>query len=643
MDFSQSYYYFGNLEKRATSWRSMSSSITHVTSDLKAGDSSDILIEAIHRFHLQIQPSIALDPKDISKPGELIAKLDILHEYYSEIKSSLQVFSSREHSHLWLSFMCGMVAALRRFNQYYCVKYLNATYFEAESYLTLAPQISTRVTQYTFEYAAYLKTMLADDGVSIATIINCASSRSIRHFFDILIDSLDFISMDKVEDDEDLQSAEVILEAVQHGLLRYYETIDTCSSQIRDNLYNRAFSTLTNFLQVAYTIGKSELVIPFFSSTRNGSVPIINPESAINIVRTDTVSLVDLINYYKFTAFNLTTLSISEESCATKYNEQADLYFRILLSFPNLSRSIFMKLQFGVEDDHIKDPFGPSQQLMHLEFTPGSKQQESLVSLVDRQEISFIYIINFLLKSKSLRSVLDATSHYKSEMIFFVRSLSCSNAKELDKSASRPGSAHSSVVSFPKLNQLEQERNDEFRMQKVLNKLKLRSLSAVIVHGSYKEKLTLIVKFCKLLETGSFNLSVLSAHYGGNINDPNHFLNTIGTPSPGKRLHIIAIDRIVKLLIVLGLFHLMDTMGINEVRESYVVELFSLRVPIEDCLQIWPKHNFKIATLPSGDRLVSYAAQVTSTEERSLSARFAKMQEISDTTKELQKTAKVLN
>ncbi|KAK6454563.1 uncharacterized protein RJT20DRAFT_130720 [Scheffersomyces xylosifermentans] len=608
------------------------SAISYVTpdADAAAADELDTLIECISQFHVGILPKVGLDSCDKSKPEELNAKLEILQEYFMEVNSLLAAFPIETHHFLWLSLVKGLVTVLRRFRRFYCEKYLNSSQYDAELYVQFSSQVAAITSKFDFEVANKLNASLASNW-SVLRIIQSQSSRVLQQYFDIIHNALDIVSMDNAEDLEDSSTIQSILNSCQVGLLRYYHETEKFEDKEKDILYSKAFSILTYFLKVIYTVGYSSLIIPLIERPSPEQISIVNPRSAIHIVRTDSVALADLMNYYKFAAFNLLTLSIeNSDYIKVFYNLEADIYFRVLLHFPNLRTSVYLNSQFG----------NSTQQ--HFSFGYDDKRPRTddfVINLLERQEISLMFILNYILKSTDLREIQDAASFYTSELIFLQRSLSASLSVDLDKSASRPGSTHSSVVSFPKLNQMEQEKNDEFRAHKVLNKLKLSSLSSVISHGSYKEKQHLIIQFCESLEKGNFKISNFASKFDGE--EANSSFSHIGTIYPGKSLFVKTLNIISRLLVLLGIKFLVDKMGVNELEENYLTHLLSLKVQVAECLNIKSLLKYDV-DLTSGKRVYHFSSGNAKQNEVKLDSELDKLIKISNLTNELNDVANTL-
>ena len=130
---------------------------------------------------------------------------------------------------------------------------------------------------------------------------------------------------------------------------RYYTYIGGLEEVAKQELNNDVFPTLTEFIKTIYVIGKSQLILPFMvpSEISNDEFkPIIHPKTPLKVIQSSTIDFTFLKDYYKYIAFNLLNLSLSQEtSIEHEYNAQSDIYFRVLLSFPNLSTTVYEKIR----------------------------------------------------------------------------------------------------------------------------------------------------------------------------------------------------------------------------------------------------------------------------------------------------------
>ncbi|CAI5757738.1 unnamed protein product [Candida verbasci] len=220
---------------------------------------------------------------------------------------------------------------------------------------------------------------------------------------------------------------------------------------ILESNYNEYFITIINFNKTIYYLNQSSFLI------------LLPPSYLFAFITNGKIRLSEFIDFYRFTSFNL--LSVGQF-------QEAKAYFKILLDNPTI------KLSFYNEENLLID----------------NKREDKLINLVQRQEISLMYILNYLLSSTSYQNIINSSNLYQKELQFLNKSLSNLLTKEIHQAASQPGSRHSSVLSFQSL---------------TTNNLKYKThdyLSSIIYDGSYKTKLHNIVEITDVLI--NFNLPI---------------------------------------------------------------------------------------------------------------------------------------
>ncbi|EGW33065.1 uncharacterized protein SPAPADRAFT_60381 [Spathaspora passalidarum NRRL Y-27907] len=294
------------------------------------------------------------------------------------------------------------------------------------------------------------------------------------------------------------------------------------------------------------------------------------------------------MNFYRFTAYNLITISLQAEppKIIDSYNRLADIHLKILLSFPNLNLNAYSEIkleQQGETGYTAPPPHGGERGFA----PPGGfrdKREDFIMSISERQELSLMYILNSLLSLRSITKFVDTSPLYKSELSFLAKSLSSSLSRDIDELASQPTSTHSSVVSFPQLNQLEKEKSLDFMQRKMIN-------NSVLIHGSYKEKLGNIVKLCNFLNDGNLTIPALCQKYHSTISESTH-----GTESLR-----FAVEAVLKLLILLSLERISN--GVNSISVVNLRKLFFIDGSIEDVFKVKKVLDYEIQ-VQNGDEVL---------------------------------------
>ncbi|KAI3403713.2 hypothetical protein KGF56_003531 [Candida oxycetoniae] len=315
---------------------------------------------------------------------------------------------------------------------------------------------------------------------------------------------------------------------------------------------------LTEISKTLYLRDKSILIIPILH--------LYNPELPIDLLNKGiSMNFADLINFYKFTAFNCVSVSLNSEPLDDSYSKRADIYFKILLSFPNLI-------------------INTSEEIADF-------SSDAIINLQLRQEISYLYVINYLLGLRRIEDFFDQSQTFKSEITFLLRSMSVSLSRDIEEQASQPGSRYSSVVNIPSLN---------FPAQSSIFMKKSTNLGAVINEGTYKEKLKLVVNFCETLSHSNLNsvptmcekLNELSFEPFGNWN-----------------ASVTAIDKIRRLLILISIKQVYVTGGVNNFSIANLHHLYHVE-DIENVFQVkdlldYKVHNDTLTLIPKSQKISS--------------------------------------
>ena len=261
-------------------------------------------------------------------------------------------------------------------------------------------------------------------------------------------------------------------------------------------------SVLAHFSKCLYILNRPALFARILTE--------YDPEFPLGLLaNASPINLVDLIDFYRYTAFNLVSLSFKDTRCFNdSYTKQADLYFKVLFAFPNLN------INGAIDGLDTKFP------------------EDSIINLEERQEISYLYILNHIASMNSVIELFNTSPVFKSEITFLIRTMSAELSRDIEEQASQPGSRHSSVLNIPlldnsKKNSLNQtnslnsiisvnsvnsvnnlsnsysfEKSNEEYMEKLSN------IGAVIYEGTYKEKLKLVVSFCEAISAAPQNLCI---------------------------------------------------------------------------------------------------------------------------------------
>ncbi|KAG7661367.1 uncharacterized protein J8A68_005159 [[Candida] subhashii] len=415
-------------------------------------------------------------------------------QFLNNMKKFLNEHPLDQHQLLWLESLRYLVLLLVSLKSSFAEIYLHVPFHEVEPIFEDVMKFNTKLSSYVTEITKLLVVFFTNDQLS-NDVYQSPLIQTKLH--ELIESSLELNMIDEAENPQFYESSRAIINSVQSFLLNYLPWFIPKINPVH------SLSFLTQFSKVVYSLGESRLIIPLLE------LNVFDPEIPMTLIQTRRVNFIHIVNFYRYTAFNLVKLSIQQNppQIEDKYNQLADIYFKILLNFPNLSLHIYQSVR---HDSMIEEQQRSFPQMIR------DKRDDFLVSTIERQELAYLYVLNYLLSIRSIQQYLNPSPLFSAELSFLVKSVSNSLSKDIDELASQPGSTHSSVISFPQLNKLEHERGVDYMQQKIIHHEKFQSLGSVILHGSYKEKLKLVVKFCELLNKEATIASV-NMHYKSEI------------------------------------------------------------------------------------------------------------------------------
>mgnify|MGYP001041091416 CR=1 FL=1 len=495
------------------------------------------------------QRNVLFDSRSRLRLGQFQLKVDDLRDYFNEISSELLNFPITNHKILWLVELASVLPVLKRNLQYF-----------SDNYSLGIPFDSTESIAQALNSLAQLNHLLNEKLIMLLKYYDQFTLDSaVIQFANVVTESLCLLTMDKCECDDD--NSLQLLEALQSSLLSHYRCLP--------------FEVLVGFIKTCYLVGQSSLILPFLAD-------VLTPKLGIEMVESNSTKLIELINYHKYMAYNLVALSLGSgiftQTQCREFNDKSEIHFRILLNFPNLAPHIYINLQFGKPND--------------VQDYSLKKDDNFLVSLQERQEISWLYVINSLLRLSTIQQLSDPNVYFKQELDFLNESLPDSLSKYIGISASSHGSAQSSVLSIVDLANKAATKKSNYSTG---NKLLVRSLSAIFCHGSYKEKSNLIVNFVKYFSPRSnIPIQEINGRFSGLTNDHMGLTQLFGEDASGKFLYVKALNRICKILTALTIKFLVEHGGLNEIPLSILTKLTNYQKPIEECLEIIKSIRYQV-------------------------------------------------
>ena len=619
-------------------WLNMVSEILYNTPDFDPGSNLNQLIKSILDYQLKRQSDELLKLKRNYSANDFISKVNNLEEYFYDSISYLTKLPQKSHQFLWLLSLESLATVLYKYKLFYYKNLLNDSYVDRQEIFNsdhILGTISTKLESITGHFRK-LADLFFGETISIEKFVCSGTYSSIimNKLFNFITTCFKLLTIDEAEDMLYTNEVKPTIKSIGDFLSGYYTYIGGLEEVPRQELSNDVFPTLTEFIKTIYVIGESQLILSYMvpNESNGESMPIIHPKTPLKIIRSSTIDFIFLKDYYKYTAFNLLSLSLSQETTIKhEYNIQSDIYFRVLLSFPNLSTAVYEK--FEISNNHPENLFDSSQ--LQERIQPDNLDASS-VTLLERQEISLLFILNYLLQLSELRNLIEPEHYYKSELTFLVRSLSTSISQDIHVSASRSGSLHPSTApSYSQLNML-----DNSSKTKQKTNIKFLSLSSIILHGTYKEKLIMIINFCEKLNQKSLSIPHIIERFNldSNLeNDFQHLVSIIDAEKyPGKLIYAKTISRITQLLKMISIKHLVQSAGINNVPESYLNKLFCSKEPLSVSTKIREIVKFTQYYDSNKEVIIRFESLDNSTNPN-LSSSIKRQVDSYNTTKELEK------
>ncbi|CCE82830.1 Piso0_002580 [Millerozyma farinosa CBS 7064] len=558
-------------------------------------------------------------------------QLDSLTDYCFEITSILKKFELKSHRILWLVLLDDFVQTLLRFQ----------SHFEKLETSIIGGQ----------EFANQFEVMENKLGYILSTchstLVGFFSdiSYDFYHFFmtephgQALLNRIRSITGNVLtlisSDNESVMfymcnSTEILL-----SVDMYFYTLSNRMMKIEKGpslkFFSSTFHVLGQFIRAIYALGESTLLTKYIE-TDAGFGPIITPVLPLEVLKETRVNLDSLLKYYKYTAFCLVELAVRDKgSINHSYTLKADLYFKILLNFPN---------QRSYEKFDLNNLNTERRYSLDTPKTPSCTIQRQLI---ERQEISLLYIINYLLSLTDVKDFIESENYFKTELWFIRNSLYSSNSDEIHRSTSRLGSTSSSLGSISSqanMSEWAAIRRDSVQGRQVAHKF----ISSILLQGSYKEKLILIIKFCDHLNSTPFTLPSFSeVKYGDSYESEFQHLVSIMDDKkyPGKLVYTNSLQKIFRLLKLLAVKHLVYNGGYNKIPESYIINVFRSNESFSESLKV--KSLLDSQRFKNKEGEIIYAFNRNMGKDRDFKSEIKKQLEVLDRIKSLNGLSNLLN
>lgn len=342
------------------------------------------------------------------------------------------------------------------------------------------------------------------------------------------------------------------------------------------------FPVLASISRAAFLSGCSEIIL---------QIPelIMSINYAVTLLLRFKINFNVLMDFCRYLGYCLVTSAIAGNSIDETLCNRADVILTALLGLPNL------RLVNYVVRQATNTPVG----------TP-TQTTERYISTKEREELSFFYIINSIMRMKLLSQLVSTSERFQSECDFLLSSIQSRESEALDILAS---ASHSHAASFVSLS------NFASPTQNTLPSRKSRVMTSILEDGTYKEKLILVLSFfqhlvCesrkekKVPSTGRVIKLVQTFGTGGLLQDVDvrtklanddiiMLINKINKYKyPGKMVFVEALRKIICLCELLFLKHASTTMNIKSDPNSLLKHVFQTLIPLADVMGVKPLMGF---------------------------------------------------
>lgn len=311
------------------------------------------------------------------------------------------------------------------------------------------------------------------------------------------------------------------------------------------------------------------------------------------------------MDYYRYSAFSLLALS---QKCDT-YNFQSEIFFKVLLRFPNLHLSLWANIdsnnvtanstspinnfKFNIPSGSLpavlEDAVAPNMKSPYIalgEYTPppptlGQLPSSCILSIEERQEVSLLYIINYLLRISSLVELVNPSTTFNQELNFLIANLLTNLSLFIQKSVS--------VVSMYLTLQDDDRSSSAGSGAGNVNlsdtSVMCKSISSILFHGTYKERLTGVINFLESIRKDTIHIPTILSRYlpldsfnGDEMAVESDFerlaTNIDDVKYPGKIKYIDVIHRIACRIRSVSFCHWLKTSGVNNIPEHQLKRFY---------------------------------------------------------------------
>lgn len=544
--------------------------------------------------------------------SSLLGIAELLQEYFYETAALLRKYPLEEHQILWtwnLNNLAQQLVKLKGSNAAYGNN--NQTSRRLLDLRNLDPnfrELDSRLSRLTSDLVHMTRSFYQGFVVEKATQLNQSLALCcFQQLAELTGGSLKLVGCDEhtpLVENTSLQSVTLFLQQLYRSN--------------NDELAKTIFPSLVDLIKVAYWADDFSLVEELLN------LGVVSATTPLEMIHTSKMDYIVLVDFYRYTGFLLVSQSLksrpekdlgrlSKLSVDSNHGSALDLqpqtenhinsssavpYFKVLLRLPNLNISLWTpqegkKLSSGSlgGTEVSSSSSGPLEPLLEDKVASHSvpagvmKQHQpyhqSLLSLEDRQEISLLYVISYLQNLKSLRGLVHPEKIFRQELDFLTKTLTSSMSADIHRSVS----VSSSSVS---LTQMERDASASVNLAALTSSgnenltsvpIKYRSISSILYHGTYKEKLHMVMQLLAQLSLpGVSSIRQIVSQFTPGVSSDSDFSRLAATIDPtkypGKIAFVRAVEDTSLLLQSLAIKHWISSSGINNIPESVFARKF---------------------------------------------------------------------
>lgn len=389
------------------------------------------------------------------------------------------------------------------------------------------------------------------------------------------------------------------LETIQHSDSESYASIYKNITNIGMDLFDlfrdspsggslpaKLLVFVTMLLKELYANGETQYLVRIFGN--NDISSSVSSKTPIEIMARATVPISTIIDFYRFSSFCLVELSnLDENTIIEAYNIQAQEYLDVLLQIPSLNLHLFQALDIDIPN---------STKVNWVE-------NSTLISLTEREEISLIYILNYLLSLTRIEQLTTPTPSFTAELLFLLKSLRFSLSSDI-RQQSLPNSRSSSVSS---LFQMQSQETTRPHIEILISNPSSRCLTSIILDGSYLEKVNLVLGFLTFLSRPTLDLRkiISSCNRESRLSSNfKHSLSLLEESEYGKHKYVVAINTITKLLALLSLKAMVDGIGMNNLPRSQLETKFD--IPLDSIFSVKNLLQYSVTLNSNGEEVFQF-------------------------------------